>query len=207
MREWREFVMPYLLMFFKPPVFILLIYLVKLSERWASLTWQGLFDNTNSCTEYTYTELGELLTNKLKKKQKNPTHFGLNPGSYLVRLQLIVNSIEIHSLGVNAVIRFFFFLSLDISNSPCQIVNTLKSTLTFSRSERISVPLFGASQMFLTVNIKHLSYFCCWKRHCAWFLSKRIIPLLSISTVMKQKQKKRRRKHKCVQYLEHVQLH
>lgn len=122
---------------------------------------------------------------KKKAKQKNNTHFGVNPGSYLVRLQLIVNSIEIHSLGVNAVIRFFF-LSLDISNSPCQTVNTLKSTLTFSRSERISVPLFGAPQMFLTINIKHLSYFCSWKGHCAWFMSKRMIPLLSRSTIMKQ---------------------
>lgn len=54
--------MLYQFMFFKLPVFILLIYLENLSVRWASLMCQGLFDNTNSCTEYAYTVKGEILT-------------------------------------------------------------------------------------------------------------------------------------------------
>lgn len=57
--KWWGFVILYQFMFFKLPVFILLIYLENLSVRWASLRCQGLFDNTNSCTEYAYTVKGE----------------------------------------------------------------------------------------------------------------------------------------------------
>lgn len=62
MGKWRGFVMLYQFMFFRLPVFILLIYFENLSVRWASLMCQGLFDNTNSCTEYAYTVKGEILT-------------------------------------------------------------------------------------------------------------------------------------------------
>lgn len=60
--KWRGFVTLYQFMFFKLPVFILLIYLENLSLRWASLMCQGLFDITNSCTEYAYKVKGEILT-------------------------------------------------------------------------------------------------------------------------------------------------
>lgn len=114
--KWQGFVMLYHFMFFKLPVFILLIYLENLSLRWASLMCQGLFDNTNTCSEYSYTVKDEILTGAAFWKNT----FWFKSRLLSCRSAAQGNSIE-NSLLVasavwpNALIRIVF--PMDVSNT------------------------------------------------------------------------------------------